>query len=76
MSTSGLNQDAERPAVAGRRSTMMAIVQDGYGPAPEDVLRLAEVATPTIREAEARSPRQCATCSTGTREERSSSLCD
>jgi NADPH:quinone reductase-like Zn-dependent oxidoreductase len=35
------------PAIAGRQ-TMKAIVQDEYGTAPEDVLRLAEVARPTI----------------------------
>src|SRR5439155_14199142 len=31
-----------------RRATMTAIVQDRYGSAPEDVLRLAEVAVPGI----------------------------
>ena len=34
------------PATEGR--TMTSIVQDRYGPAPEDVLRLAEVDKPTI----------------------------
>jgi len=33
-------------------STMQAIVQDEYGTAPEDVLRLAEVARPTISDDE------------------------
>ncbi len=35
------------PAAAG--TTMKSIVQDRYGPTPEDVLRLAEIDTPTIR---------------------------
>jgi hypothetical protein len=39
------------PAPAGVE-TMKAIVQDEYGPAPEDVLRLAEVARPTIEDDE------------------------
>jgi NADPH:quinone reductase-like Zn-dependent oxidoreductase len=34
------------------RQTMTAIVQDEYGPAPEDVLRLDEIDRPTIRENE------------------------
>jgi NADPH:quinone reductase-like Zn-dependent oxidoreductase len=32
--------------------TMKAIVQDAYGSAPEDVLRLAEIARPTVRDDE------------------------
>ncbi|MGW3149687.1 NAD(P)-dependent alcohol dehydrogenase [Streptomyces sp. NPDC001177] len=40
-----------RPAVMARPEgkTMKSIVQDRYGPAPEDVLRLAETDRPTIR---------------------------
>ena len=34
------------PSAVGR--TMRAVVQDHYGPAPEDVLRLAEIGRPTI----------------------------
>ena len=34
---------------AGRK-TMTAIVQDEYGPAPEDVLRVEEIDRPAIRE--------------------------
>jgi NADPH:quinone reductase-like Zn-dependent oxidoreductase len=45
-----------RPAQAARGSvggaTMKAIVQDAYGSAPEDVLRLAEVARPVIADDE------------------------
>ena len=36
------------PPTTHRTQTMQAIVQDGYGSAPEDVLRLAEVARPAI----------------------------
>ena len=32
--------------------TMISIVQDRYGAAPEDVLRVAEIATPTVGEGE------------------------
>src|SRR5215207_914306 len=42
----------EPHAVSVDRTTMTAIVQDEYGPAPEDVLRIAEVAKPTIGEDE------------------------
>ena len=38
--------------LAGRPQTMSAIVQDEYGPAPEDVLRLAESALPVFAEDE------------------------
>src|SRR3954464_9770389 len=41
------NLRAPPPATAGA-TTMSAIVQDRYGPAPEDVLRLAEIDKPTI----------------------------
>ena len=39
-------RDETMPMTAG--VTMAAIVQDDYGPAPEDVLRLAQVERPTI----------------------------
>ena len=43
---------ADRPndtTLRGQRATTMkAIVQDGYGTEPEAVLRLAEIARPTI----------------------------
>lgn len=39
------------PATAGAE-TMKAIVQDEYGTAPEEVLRLAEIARPTIADDE------------------------
>src|SRR6266498_3059918 len=48
MKTAALEQPTEpAPATAGVE-TMKAIVQDEYGTAPEDVLRLQEVARPTI----------------------------
>jgi NADPH:quinone reductase-like Zn-dependent oxidoreductase len=36
-------------AVTAGGTTMKSILQDRYGPAPEDVLRLTEIDTPTIR---------------------------
>jgi NADPH:quinone reductase-like Zn-dependent oxidoreductase len=39
----------EGPARTAGSPTMTAVAQERYGPAPEDVLRLAEVARPTIR---------------------------
>ena len=48
MTTATFDRPAERtPATAGAE-TMKAIVQDEYGTAPEDVLRLADVARPAI----------------------------
>jgi len=44
--------DLDQPAPAGRPLTMAAIVQDEYGSAPEDVLRLAETALPALAEDE------------------------
>ena len=40
------------PAGSAAAPTMTAIVQDRYGPAPEDVLRLAEVDRPTLGDGE------------------------
>jgi NADPH:quinone reductase-like Zn-dependent oxidoreductase len=48
MATAPLDRPMEpTPAIAGVE-TMKAIVQDAYGTAPEDVLRLAEIARPAI----------------------------
>ena len=41
------------PSVAVAKDTLAAIVQDAYGAAPEDVLRLEEIERPTIGEREA-----------------------
>jgi NADPH:quinone reductase-like Zn-dependent oxidoreductase len=41
-----------REAVMNPAATMMAIVQDEYGAAPEDVLRVAEVARPAVGDGE------------------------
>jgi NADPH:quinone reductase-like Zn-dependent oxidoreductase len=48
--TANLDHPIQLPSVTASRQTMMAIVQDKYGPAPEDVLRLAEIDKPTIGE--------------------------
>src|SRR5207248_7944021 len=42
------DRPVELTSVTTSGQTMMAIVQDEYGPAPEDVLRLEEVDKPTI----------------------------
>jgi NADPH:quinone reductase-like Zn-dependent oxidoreductase len=42
----------ELPSVNAKSQTMTAIVQDEYGPAPETVLRLAEIGKPTLGENE------------------------
>jgi len=47
MTTATSGRPAE-PTVTDGMKTMKAIVQDEYGTAPEDVLRLAEIARPTI----------------------------
>jgi NADPH:quinone reductase-like Zn-dependent oxidoreductase len=43
-----LDRPLELPSVTASEQTMTAVVQDDYGPAPEDVLRLEEVDKPTI----------------------------
>jgi NADPH:quinone reductase-like Zn-dependent oxidoreductase len=43
-----LDEAAERSSVTGDRQTMTAVVQERYGAAPEDVLRLAEIDRPAI----------------------------
>src|SRR3954470_21863037 len=40
----------EPPRMTSGREPMTAIVQDEYGPAPEDVLRIEEIARPGIGE--------------------------
>jgi NADPH:quinone reductase-like Zn-dependent oxidoreductase len=47
MATASTNHGL-RPAATPRRQTMRAVVQDRYGAAPEDVLRLAEIDRPSI----------------------------
>jgi NADPH:quinone reductase-like Zn-dependent oxidoreductase len=44
-----LDNSARPAAGAAGAQTMTSVVQDRYGPAPEDVLRLAEIARPVIR---------------------------
>src|SRR6266705_2413073 len=52
MTTATFDRPTEpTPATAGAE-TMKAIVQDEYGTAPDDVLRFADVARPTIGDAE------------------------
>jgi hypothetical protein len=48
MSTSRLDSLKTPPTRSGGATTMTAIVQDGYGPAPEDVLRIADIDIPTV----------------------------
>jgi NADPH:quinone reductase-like Zn-dependent oxidoreductase len=49
MQRKQLDNPTEPAAVAAEAMTMKSIVQDRYGPAPEDVLRLAEIDKPTIQ---------------------------
>ena len=48
MTTDHHHRAAQAAAGSAGVATMKAIVQDAYGSAPEDVLRLAEAATPTV----------------------------
>jgi NADPH:quinone reductase-like Zn-dependent oxidoreductase len=48
MNTTQLSQRRAPPPLSAGRTTMTAIVQDRYGAAPEDVLRLAVIDTPSI----------------------------
>jgi NADPH:quinone reductase-like Zn-dependent oxidoreductase len=50
--TAWLGHPVELASMTAGRQTMTAIVQDEYGPAPEDVLRLDEIDRPTIGEDE------------------------
>jgi NADPH:quinone reductase-like Zn-dependent oxidoreductase len=52
MTTATPDRSTEPTPAPARGETMKAIVQDEYGPAPEDVLRLDEVARPTIEDDE------------------------
>jgi NADPH:quinone reductase-like Zn-dependent oxidoreductase len=50
--TAPLDERIEPTIMPASRETMTAIVQDEYGPAPEDVLRLEQIEVPTIRDDE------------------------
>src|SRR5918996_6490678 len=50
--TAPRGQPIEPTSVTASQKTMTAIVQEDYGPAPEDVLRLEDIDQPTIRENE------------------------
>jgi NADPH:quinone reductase-like Zn-dependent oxidoreductase len=52
MKTAQLDHPMQPAAVTAGPTTMTAIVQDEYGPAPEDVLRLEQTDKPTIGEDE------------------------
>lgn len=49
MQSNQLDNPRESAAVTADGRTMKSIVQDQYGPAPEDTLRLAEIDKPAIR---------------------------
>ena len=48
MTSASGRPTGDRPPRSAPLATMQAIVQDAYGTAPEAVLRLAEIARPTI----------------------------
>ena len=48
MSTTQLKNLRGPPAATPSRKTMRSVVQDRYGPVPEDLLRLAEIDRPRI----------------------------
>jgi NADPH:quinone reductase-like Zn-dependent oxidoreductase len=50
MTTTRIDSLRGPPAESGGSTTMRAIAQDTYGPAPEDVLRLTEVDRPAVGE--------------------------
>jgi hypothetical protein len=49
MTPAPLDHAMAPPSTPAAGKTMTAIVQDEYGPAPEDVLRVEEIDTPAIR---------------------------
>jgi NADPH:quinone reductase-like Zn-dependent oxidoreductase len=53
MDTRSWTTSPGAPAGTACARTMTAIVQDRYGPAPEDVLRLVEIDRPTVADGEA-----------------------
>jgi NADPH:quinone reductase-like Zn-dependent oxidoreductase len=53
MSTTKLEPLRGPPAPDTGRPTMKAVVQDRYGPAPEDLFRIAQIDRPTIGDGEA-----------------------
>src|SRR5256885_16414112 len=61
-----IDNPAEPSAVTPGGRTMKSIVQDRYGPAPEDVLRLAEIDKPTIQRDEVLVRVQAASVDRGT----------
>ena len=48
MATTRSNPLTDPPATARGRLDMTAVVQDRYGPAPEELLRVAQIDRPTI----------------------------
>src|SRR4051794_7551104 len=52
MTTTKLEPQRGRPVPETSRPTMKAVVQDRYGPAPEDLLRIAQIDRPTIGDGE------------------------
>lgn len=64
--TPGLNDSIEPMPRPTDGQTMKAIVQDGYGSSPEDVLRLAEIDRPAIGDDEILVPVRAASVDRGT----------
>ncbi|WP_448640880.1 NAD(P)-dependent alcohol dehydrogenase [Geodermatophilus sp. URMC 63] len=52
MATTQSNPLTDPPGTAGGRLTMTSVVQDRYGPAPEELLRVAQIERPTITDDE------------------------
>jgi NADPH:quinone reductase-like Zn-dependent oxidoreductase len=52
MDSTQLDNLRAPPSATAGTSTMTAVVQDRYGPAPEDILRLTEIDRPTVGDGE------------------------
>ena len=66
MATTHFDNLRGPPAAAGGPTTMTAVVQDRYGPAPEDLLRVAQIDRPTIGDDEVLVRVQAASVDRGT----------
>jgi NADPH:quinone reductase-like Zn-dependent oxidoreductase len=66
MATTQFNNLRGPPAAAGGPTTMTAVVQDRYSPAPEGLLRVAQIDRPTINDDEVLVQVQAASVDRGT----------